>query len=277
MDWADNEEQAAFRAEVHSFIADSLPQFYRDRITARRPRGLEDDWQGDIAVGTPEAQAAASEWADALSTKGWVAPHWPTEYGGGGMTPMEQFIYNQEMAEAEAPLVGGSGVSLLGSTLLVHGNEEQKQKFLPPTLRGEFRWAQGFSEPGAGSRPRIAADPRDPRRRRVHHQRPEAMDVGGAQVQLVVRDVPHEPGRAEAPRHLVPRHGHHEPPASASARSSRWVGSTARTRRSTRTCTSPPTSSSARRTAAGTSASRCSTLSGRTSPARSRSARASTA
>ena len=151
MDWADNEEQAAFRAEVHSFIEDRLPQFYRDRIAARRPRGLEDDWQGDIAVGTPEAQAAASEWADALSTKGWVAPHWPTEYGGGGMTPMEQFIYNQEMAEAEAPLVGGSGVSLLGSTLLVHGNEEQKQKFLPPTLRGEFRWAQGFSEPGAGS------------------------------------------------------------------------------------------------------------------------------
>ena len=151
MDWADNEEQAAFRAEVHSFIADRLPQFYRDRIEARRPRGLEDDWQGDIAVGTPEAQAAASEWADALSTKGWVAPHWPTEYGGGGMTPMEQFIYNQEMAEAEAPLVGGSGVSLLGSTLLVHGNEEQKQKFLPPTLRGEYRWAQGFSEPGAGS------------------------------------------------------------------------------------------------------------------------------
>ena len=151
MDWADNEEQAAFRTQVHSFIEGNLPQYYRDLIADRRPRGLEGDWQGDMVVGTPEAQAAASEWADALSTQGWVAPHWPTEYGGGGMTPMEQFIYNQEMAEAEAPLVGGSGVSLLGSTLLVHGNEEQKQKFLPPTLRGEFRWAQGFSEPGAGS------------------------------------------------------------------------------------------------------------------------------
>ncbi len=151
MDWADNDEQAAFRTQVHLFIEGNLPQYYRDRIAERGPRGLEGDWQGDMVVGTPEAQAAASEWADALSTRRWVAPHWPTEYGGGGMTPMEQFIYNQEMAEAEAPLVGGSGVSLLGSTLLVHGNEEQKQKFLAPTLRGEFRWAQGFSEPGAGS------------------------------------------------------------------------------------------------------------------------------
>ena len=121
MNWADNNEQAAFRTQVHSFIEGNLPQYYRDRIAERGPRGLEGDWQGDMVVGTPEAQAAASEWAEALSTKRWVAPHWPTKYGGGGMTPMEQFIYNQEMAEAEAPLVGGSGVSLLGSTLLVHG------------------------------------------------------------------------------------------------------------------------------------------------------------
>ncbi len=151
MDWADNDEQAAFRTEVRSFIQESLPQYYRDIIERRQPGGLEGDWQADMSIGTPEARAAAGEWAEALSTKGWVAPHWPTEYGGGGMTPMEQFIYRQEMAEAEAPAVGGSGVTLLGSTLLVHGNEEQKQKFLAPTLRGEFRWAQGFSEPGAGS------------------------------------------------------------------------------------------------------------------------------
>ena len=104
-----------------------------------------------MVLGTEEAHDAASEWAEALSSRGWVAPHWPQEYGGGGMTPMEQFIYNQEMAQAEAPLVGGSGVSLLGPTMLVHGTEEQKQKFLQPTLAGEFRWAQGFSEPGAGS------------------------------------------------------------------------------------------------------------------------------
>ena len=151
MDWADNDEQAAFRTEVRSFIQGSLPGFYRARIDSGMPPGLEADWQEDMAEGTDEAKAAASEWAEALSTKGWVAPHWPTEYGGGGMTPMEQFIYRQEMAEAEAPTVGGSGVTLLGSTLLVHGTEEQKQKFLQPTLAGEFRWAQGFSEPGAGS------------------------------------------------------------------------------------------------------------------------------
>ena len=151
MDWADNDEQAAFRTQVRSFIESSLPGYYRARIESGMPPGLEADWQEDMDQGTDEAKAAASEWADALSTRGWVAPHWPTEYGGGGMTPMEQFIYRQEMAEADAPTVGGSGVTLLGSTLLVHGTEEQKQKFLQPTLAGEFRWAQGFSEPGAGS------------------------------------------------------------------------------------------------------------------------------
>jgi alkylation response protein AidB-like acyl-CoA dehydrogenase len=151
MDWADSEEQAAFRTQVHSFIEEHLPDLYRSRIAERRPRGLEGDWQDDMVLGTEEAHAAASEWAEALSSRGWVAPHWPKEYGGGGMTPMEQFIYNQEMAQAEAPMVGGSGVTLLGPTLLVHGSEEQKQKFLAPTLAGEFRWAQGFSEPGAGS------------------------------------------------------------------------------------------------------------------------------
>ena len=64
---------------------------------------------------------------------------------------MEHFIYNQEMALAQAPQPGGQGVSLLGPTMLVYGTPEQKTKYLGPTLRGEMRWAQGFSEPGAGS------------------------------------------------------------------------------------------------------------------------------
>ena len=64
---------------------------------------------------------------------------------------MEQFIFNSEMAYTGAPPVGGGGLRLLGPTILVHGTEEQKQKFLAPTLRGEMLWAQGFSEPGAGS------------------------------------------------------------------------------------------------------------------------------
>ncbi|MFN8639122.1 MAG: acyl-CoA dehydrogenase family protein [Dehalococcoidia bacterium] len=78
-------------------------------------------------------------------------PHWPKQYGGAGLTVMEQFIFNQEMTEANAPAVGGMGVSMLGPTLIVHGTDEQKQEHLPRILSGEVAWAEGYSEPGSGS------------------------------------------------------------------------------------------------------------------------------
>src|SRR5690606_21793172 len=87
-----------------------------------------------------------------LGAKGWVAPHWPVEYGGAGMTPMEQFIFNEEMAKAGAPLAASiHGVAMIGPTLIVHGTPEQQQEHLPKILSGEVVWAQGYSEPGAGS------------------------------------------------------------------------------------------------------------------------------
>ena len=150
MDWSDSAEQTAFRREVHDFIATRLPDYYRQRAEVGTV-GLEGDWQTDIVLGDAEAKAAAQAWSDALAERGWVAPHWPKEYGGAGLSTMEQFIYNQEMAIAGAPMVGGQGVSLFGATVLVHGSQEQKERFLAPTLRGEMLWAQGFSEPGAGS------------------------------------------------------------------------------------------------------------------------------
>jgi len=151
MDWADTPEQAAFRNEIRTFLEGRLPAYYKAKASDERPRGLEGDWQEDIVHGGPGAKAAAKEWAEALNERGWAAPHWPKEYGGAGMTPMEQFILNQEMAELGAPKVGGPGLSLLGPTILVHGSDEQKKKYLAPTLRGDILWAQGFSEPGAGS------------------------------------------------------------------------------------------------------------------------------
>ena len=150
MDWADSDAQATFRDEVRSFIDARLPAFYKARAQEADPSG-ENDWQADIAIGEDDAREAALAWADALAEHGWAAPHWPTEYGGAGLTSMEQFIFNSEMAYTGAPPVGGGGLRLLGPTILVHGTEEQKQKFLAPTLRGEMLWAQGFSEPGAGS------------------------------------------------------------------------------------------------------------------------------
>src|SRR5512139_2971458 len=109
MDWGDTPDQAQFRQQVRSFIEDNLPDYYRRKAAEKRPRGLEGDWQEDLVHGSEEAGAAAKQWAAALNDRGWAAPHWPKQYGGGGMTSMEQFIYNAEMAEANAPVVGGQG------------------------------------------------------------------------------------------------------------------------------------------------------------------------
>ncbi len=149
MDWADTPEQAAFRAQVADMIENNLPQRYKKM--AAEGESEQRGWQSDRVSEDPDAKKAAMDWASALGEKGWVAPHWPSEYGGAGLSSMEQFIYNQEMAESGAPSVGGMGVSLLGPTLIVHGNDEQKKEHLSKVLSGEVAWAQGYSEPGAGS------------------------------------------------------------------------------------------------------------------------------
>ena len=147
MDWNDSAEQATFRAQVREVIATKMPERYR--------RGSSDEgagsWQSDRISKDPAARQAASEWANALAERGWIAPHWPKEYGGAGLSPMEQFVFKQEMAQAQAPGVGGMGVSLLGPTLIVHGTEAQRAEHLPRILSGEVAWAEGYSEPGAGS------------------------------------------------------------------------------------------------------------------------------
>jgi alkylation response protein AidB-like acyl-CoA dehydrogenase len=151
MDWADTTEQAAFRVEVRKFIDDSLPAYYKKQAEEGGVLGGEGGWQTDRFLGSPEAKAAALDWEAKVAGRGWVAPHWPKEYGGAGMSSMEQFILKQEMAETGAPDVGGQGVAMLGPTIIAHGTEEQKQKFLPATLNCVMVWCQGYSEPGAGS------------------------------------------------------------------------------------------------------------------------------
>ena len=147
MDWDDTAEQAAFRREVRALIDERLPAYYR----RRRDEGTAGDWVADRRSDDAERTQAAEDWGAAVSERGWFAPQWPKEFGGGGLTPMEQFIFNQELAQAGAPRVGGSGVSLLGPTLIVHGTDEQRRQYLPKILSGDVVWAQGYSEPGAGS------------------------------------------------------------------------------------------------------------------------------
>jgi len=155
MDWKDTPEQAAFREEVRAFVRESFPERYRPNRDGEQSLEPEDvfgyNWAADRMSDDAERREGALEWARILAERGWVAPHWPKEYGGAGLGVMEEFILQEEMLRAGVPPVNGIGVFLLGPTLLEHGTEEQRREHLPKTARGERTWAQGFSEPGAGS------------------------------------------------------------------------------------------------------------------------------
>ena len=151
MDWLDNKSQKKFRDKVLKFLDSSVPYYYKNPSPERIAEGHTGGWQYDFKVGSPEARQAASMWVNALAKNQWVAPHWPKEYGGGGLSPMEQFILRSEFAWHGVPPVAGPGVNMLGPTIVLHGTEEQKSELLPPILSGEITWAQGYSEPGAGS------------------------------------------------------------------------------------------------------------------------------
>jgi len=143
MDLQDAPVEAEFRKIVKDFIAE-----HGDKGRGRGGRG----GGGDEESGwSQEARKKGQSWRDALVERGWIAPAWPKEYGGAGLSVKEQFIFNEELAEAGLSNVGGFGVMMLGPTLMVHGTEEQKAEILPAILAGEVVWCQGWSEPGAGS------------------------------------------------------------------------------------------------------------------------------
>ncbi|MSR13453.1 MAG: acyl-CoA dehydrogenase [Gammaproteobacteria bacterium] len=98
------------------------------------------------------AQPDSKLWFDCMVERGWTVPRWPREYGGGGLTPEEALILTEEMQSlnCRTPLFG-FGISMLGPVLLQYGTIAQKAEHLPPIARGEIRWCQGYSEPGAGS------------------------------------------------------------------------------------------------------------------------------
>ncbi len=161
MDWTDTPEQGEFRAKVRRFFEEKLPERYKraphaDYYTVRAVNGDEivlnsPSWGGDRLSDDPELRAIADGWAAALAAEGYVAAAWPKEHGGAGFSTREQFIFNEERERAGAPRVGGTGAMFLGSLLMVYGDEEQQARYMPPIARGEIEWAQGYSEPGAGS------------------------------------------------------------------------------------------------------------------------------
>ena len=155
MNWEDTPEEAAFRDEVRAFIRDSFPPAYRPDTQAEQSLEPEDvwgyNWPVDRVSDDPARREGAREWAAALAERGWIAPRWPEEYGGAGLSAMAEFILQEEMMRARVPTVNGIGAFLLGPTVLEHGTDEQRAEHLPRIARGEVTWAQGFSEPGAGS------------------------------------------------------------------------------------------------------------------------------
>ena len=136
----------AFRAEVRSWLADNYPAALRDSTTASDPEAV---WGGRPFVGSDDPQIV---WMRRIASRGWTAPTWPTEYGGGGLTPEQARVLDQELSAGKyrAPLMS-FGLWMLGPVLLEYANDGQKREHLPKIVQGEIRWCQGYSEPGAGS------------------------------------------------------------------------------------------------------------------------------
>ncbi len=140
MDLRFTEEDEAFRADVVAWLKDNLVGEYADLRGAGGP-GREH-----------EGFYVRRRWERVLGEAGWTGLGWPTEHGGRDATLMQQVIFHEEYARADAPVrVGHIGEQLLGPTLIALGTEEQKERFLPPILVGEELWCQGYSEPEAGS------------------------------------------------------------------------------------------------------------------------------
>jgi alkylation response protein AidB-like acyl-CoA dehydrogenase len=135
MSMEESEHLAAIRAEARAWLEENWPAFCAEHPDAGRY--------------DPERARA---WQKRLASGGWGAPSWPAEYGGRGFGPLEATVWGEEKARAGASIpFNVVGFGMAGPTIISHGSDEQKQRYLPPLLGGEEIWCQLFSEPGAGS------------------------------------------------------------------------------------------------------------------------------
>jgi alkylation response protein AidB-like acyl-CoA dehydrogenase len=135
MDLSYTPEERAFRDEVRNWLATGLSKRLSDKV--RKGQRL--------------TKADYDEWHGLLQERGWMAWHWPVEHGGTGWTPVQKHIFEEEMVAAGAPRILPFGVNMLGPVIVKFGTDAQKDYYLPRILSGEDWWAQGYSEPGAGS------------------------------------------------------------------------------------------------------------------------------
>ena len=131
-----------FRLEAREWLESNCPDSMR--------RGLGGYTAGGRKATYPNPDTKL--WLDRMAERGWTAPTWPREYGGGGLTNAENMILDEEMRRINAPAaLAGHGLTMIGPAIIEFGNDAQCREHLPPIARGEIRWCQGYSEPGAGS------------------------------------------------------------------------------------------------------------------------------
>ncbi len=135
MDLNFSAEDVAFRDDVRAFIRDEYPV----------------ELHGKIDEGEELSKEDFLKWHRVLAKKGWIAPAWPTQYGGTGWTSVQRYIWSEETASADAIRLMPFGLSMVGPVIYTFGTAEQKAAHLPGILSGDVWWCQGYSEPGAGS------------------------------------------------------------------------------------------------------------------------------
>jgi alkylation response protein AidB-like acyl-CoA dehydrogenase len=136
----------AFRAETRRWIEQNYPAQLRAPVESDEDASV---WGGRRATYALDGQKL---WLERMGARGWTVPTWPAEYGGGGLSREQAKVLDEELRRAGCrPALVSFGISMLGPVLLEYGSEAQKQEHLPKIARGEIRWCQGYSEPGAGS------------------------------------------------------------------------------------------------------------------------------
>nr|WP_235898894.1 acyl-CoA dehydrogenase family protein [Iodidimonas gelatinilytica] len=135
MDLSFTKQDRAFHEDVKDFFAHAIPKELREKLDH----------------GTTLLKSDYVTWQKILFDKGWIAPNWPTEVGGCGWNATQQYIFNLELGLSGAPKPIPFGLNMVGPVIYTFGTEDQKSRHLPSILNSDIWWAQGYSEPGAGS------------------------------------------------------------------------------------------------------------------------------
>src|SRR4051812_28612245 len=135
MDLDYSPEETAFRDEARGWLRENLPDDLREKVATYAHLAKED----------------LLRWHRILAKRGWIAPHWPEEWGGTGWNVVQRYIFEEECGYAGAPQLPALALVFCAPVLIRFGTEAQKKRFLPPIYQGEEFWCQGYSEPEAGS------------------------------------------------------------------------------------------------------------------------------